>query len=244
MKGRDPLTWAAVLLGVVAFVGSFEHVSKTVAHHGQRGWLAVVIALMPELSVVLAVLKLRRDGVGQLWPWLAGGSAVAFTVAANLAQAESSLWGVVVAGWPAWSAVSAAALIEFRADEPAAVTALEEPRTSPAPPAITSGQSTPPSDASVSGTLPEAAPVSAPAPRPRRTTARSGGGRKPAPKLPALTDAEALEIGVRVFRDVQPANRDEYARAFRAVRPGESSVIKRSYTPAREAAAKPQLQAV
>lgn len=122
--------------------------------------------------------------------------------------------------------------------------AEEKPRTSPALPAATSGASTPPSDASPSGTPPEAAPVSAPAPRPAGTSGRSGGGRKAAPKLPALTDAEALEIGVGVMRDARPANRDEYARAFRAVRPGESSVIKRSYTPAREAAAKPQLQAV
>jgi hypothetical protein len=122
--------------------------------------------------------------------------------------------------------------------------AEEEPRTSPALPAITPGASTPPSDASPSAPPPEAAPASAPARRPGGTSGRSGGGRKAAPRLPALTDAEALEIGVQVFRDTQPANRDEYARAFRAVRAGESSVIKRSYTPAREAAAKPQLQAV
>lgn len=135
MNGRrDPLAVAAVVLAVVAFAGSFTHVRETVEQHGQAGWLSFAIAAMPELSVLLAVVKVRRDGVRQPWAWIVGGTAAAFTVAANLAQAEPSVWGLVVAGWPAWAALSAAGLIEIgrpmAAEQPVPVApVLAEPVT-------------------------------------------------------------------------------------------------------------------
>ncbi len=112
-KRHDPLAGAAVLLAAVAFAGSFVHVQRTVADHGQPGWLSWAIAAMPELSVLLAVLRVRRDGARQAWPWIVGGTAAGFTLSANLAQAEPTIWGWVVAGWPAWAALGAAALVEL-----------------------------------------------------------------------------------------------------------------------------------
>ncbi len=53
-----------------------------------------------------------------------------------------------------------------------------------------------------------------------------------------------MEIGLRVLRDAQPTNQAEYVAAFRKVRGGDTAVIKRSYAPARDAAAKPQLVAI
>ncbi|WP_158221179.1 DUF2637 domain-containing protein [Kineosporia sp. R_H_3] len=94
--GRDPLAVAAVLLAVTAFAGSFDHVRTVVADHGQTGWLSWAIAAMPEVSVVLAVLKVRRarsTGEPVAWAWVVGGSAAAFTLAANIATAEPSPWG-------------------------------------------------------------------------------------------------------------------------------------------------------
>ncbi|WP_158220331.1 DUF2637 domain-containing protein [Kineosporia sp. A_224] len=119
---KDPLTVAAVILAVVAFVGSFDHVRTVVATHGQPGWLAWAIALMPEVSVTLAVLKIRRakrTGEPTAWAWVVGGSAAVFTLAANLATAEATTWGYVVAAWPAWASISAAGLIEMRPTGPA-----------------------------------------------------------------------------------------------------------------------------
>lgn len=115
---RDPLALGAVLLTGVAFAGSFVHVQRTVEGHGQAGWLSWAIAAMPELSVLLAVLRVRRDGARQTWPWIVGGTAAAFTLSANLAQAEASVWGWVVAGWPAWAALGAAALVELGQGDP------------------------------------------------------------------------------------------------------------------------------
>ena len=112
MSRRDPLAAGAVLLAVTAFAGSFTHVQATVAQHGQQGWISWAIALMPEVMVWLAVLRIRvahRDP----WSWVTLVSAGAFTVAANLAQAEPSPWGWVVAGWPAWAAISSAGMLKM-----------------------------------------------------------------------------------------------------------------------------------
>lgn len=109
---NDPLATGAVLLAAVAFAGSFTHVQATVAEHGQEGWLSWAIALMPEVMVWLAVLRIRvahRDP----WSWVTLVSAGGFTVAANLAQAEPSAWGWLVAGWPAWAAISSAGMLKM-----------------------------------------------------------------------------------------------------------------------------------
>jgi len=111
---RDPLAAAAAVLAVIAFAGSFTHVHAVVAEHGQGGWIGYAIAGMPEASVALVVLKVsraRRTGEPVAWAWLVGVTAAAFTVSANLADAEASGWGYVAAGWPAWSSISALGLM-------------------------------------------------------------------------------------------------------------------------------------
>ena len=116
---RDPLAMTAVLLAGVAVAGSFSHVQEQVASHGQTGWLSYAIASMPEISVVLAVLRIRRslaNGKRDLWAWIVGASAAGFTLAANLAVSEHSAWGWVAGGWPAWTAIGAAFLIKMAPD--------------------------------------------------------------------------------------------------------------------------------
>jgi hypothetical protein len=112
---RDPFAVSAAALAAVAFAGSFEHTRATVIEHGQTGWIATATALMPEASVLLGVLRIRRGGrpAQVRWAWLVLVASAAFTIAANLAQAEPSLWGYVVAGWPAWAAIGAAGFIEM-----------------------------------------------------------------------------------------------------------------------------------
>jgi hypothetical protein len=112
---RDPFAVAAGALAAVAFAGSFEHTRSTIVEHGQTGWIATATALMPEASVLLGVLRIRRGGrpAQVRWAWLVLVASAAFTIAANLAQAEPSLWGYVVAGWPAWAAIGAAGFIEM-----------------------------------------------------------------------------------------------------------------------------------
>jgi hypothetical protein len=100
----DPLTWGAVVLTAAAFAGSYTHTQTTVATNGVTGWMSWVTAGMPELMVLLAVVSLKR-GRRDAWTLTTLGTASAFTIAANLAQAEHSAWGYVVAGWPALAAI-------------------------------------------------------------------------------------------------------------------------------------------
>ena len=111
---RDPLAVAAAVLAVLAFAGSYQHTHEVVSEHGQTGWIGWATAAMPEAMVGLVVLKISRargTGEATAWAWLVGTSAVAFTVAANLATAERSWWGLVAAGWPAWASISALGLV-------------------------------------------------------------------------------------------------------------------------------------
>jgi hypothetical protein len=100
----------------VSFVASFGHVRTTVDGHGQHGAMAVLIALMPEISVALAMLKMRYGGMsraGAAWTVLVGTAALAFTVWGNLEQAEPTLAGYIVAAWPAWTALGALGMVEM-----------------------------------------------------------------------------------------------------------------------------------
>lgn len=114
-NARDPFAVAAVFLAAVAFAGSFDHTLATVQDHGQGGWVAVATALMPEVSVALSVLRIRKGGrpAQVRWAWLVLVSSAAFTLWANLEQAQPSVGGLVVGGWPAWAAIGAAGFIEM-----------------------------------------------------------------------------------------------------------------------------------
>ena len=116
---RRVMVGASLLLAVTAFGGSFTHVHETVAEHGQSGWISWAIAAMPELMVLLCVMRVR-EGSADIWTWATAVSAVGFTLAANLAQAEPSWWGFIAAGWPAWAAVASVKLLE--SGDPAEVT--------------------------------------------------------------------------------------------------------------------------
>lgn len=112
---RDPFAVAAVFLAAVAFAGSFDHTLATVRDHGQGGWVAVATALMPEASVALSVLRIRKGGrPAQLaWAGLVLVSSAVFTLWANLEQAQPTVGGLIVGGWPAWAAIGAAGFIEM-----------------------------------------------------------------------------------------------------------------------------------
>lgn len=100
-----------LLLTVVSFAGSYTHCVDFVASNGQTGPLAYVIAAMPEVSVFLCVLAALNGRRGPAVV-VVGGSAFAFTMVANGSTASPGVWGMVVALWPAWSAIGALWLSE------------------------------------------------------------------------------------------------------------------------------------
>lgn len=162
MKRTDP--WAlraALLLMAIAFAGSFTHVVGAVVAWGQAGWLAYLIAAMPELTVALAMRRIVT-GTADRTTWVALASSGAFTLAGNLHGAQHSLGGYLAAAAPAYFAVLALALGVHQGEdaaqleqaaaevvtepelvaEPAAVERAEEPAPAalePAPPTAPAG---------------------------------------------------------------------------------------------------------
>jgi hypothetical protein len=108
---RIVLRVGGLLLTVVSFAGSYTHCVDFVASNGQTGPLAYVIAAMPEVSVFLCVLAALNGRRGPAVV-VVGGSAFAFTMVANGSTASPGVWGMVVALWPAWSAIGALWLSE------------------------------------------------------------------------------------------------------------------------------------
>ena len=110
----------AGVLGVAAFAVSFTHVRDTAAVAGQGGWVATAIAVSVELMALAAVTEIRRRGRrGQraAWPWCVLVLGVAMSLSANLATAQDTAWGYVMAGWPAVAFLSVALMVETRAAE-------------------------------------------------------------------------------------------------------------------------------
>lgn len=133
-----------VVLAVIAGAGSFTHVRDTAAEHGQGGAMAWAIAVCVDLTCVMAARERQRDKkAGRRrrgpvsWPTLVLGGGVVLSLAANLAQADPSLWGRIVAATPAGAFLVAVSMLERRTTGPRAEQADavpdEHPATSPEP---------------------------------------------------------------------------------------------------------------
>ncbi len=133
-----------VVLAVIAGAGSFTHIRDTAAQHGQRGPMAWAVAICVDLTCVMAARERQRDKrIGRRraglvsWPTLVLVGGVVLSLAANLAQADPTVWGRVVAATPAGAFLVAVSMLERRssgrrpASSPAAV---------PSPAASSSGR--------------------------------------------------------------------------------------------------------
>jgi hypothetical protein len=109
-----PLTVIAGIAGAA----SFTHIHDTAAEHGQAGWMAWAIAVCIDLLAVMAAREIQRDmraGRRCTWPVLVLSIGAILSLAANLAQAEPSPWGRIVAGTPAGAFLVAISMVERRA---------------------------------------------------------------------------------------------------------------------------------
>ncbi|MEU7938562.1 DUF2637 domain-containing protein [Microbispora bryophytorum] len=118
-----------VVLAGIAAVGSFDHISKLAAKHGQADWRSWAVAVCIDLMCVMAAREIQRDKrTGRRrrglvsWPSLVLAGGIVLTLAANLAEAEPSAWGWIVAATPAGAFLIAMSMLERRAGHtPAAV---------------------------------------------------------------------------------------------------------------------------
>lgn len=99
------VTGAAVLVvAVVAAVISYSHMQQLALEAGEGVWQAAMLPLsvdgmMLAASMTALVRKRAGENVGVL-PWLALLLGVAASVAANIASAEPTLEGRLIAAWP------------------------------------------------------------------------------------------------------------------------------------------------
>jgi hypothetical protein len=109
------------VLAVIAGAGSFTHIRDTAAQHGQRGPMAWAVAVCIDLTCVLAARERQRDkhlGITARrlsWPVTVLAGGVLLSLAANLAQAQPTNWGRIVAAVPPGAFLVAISMIERRA---------------------------------------------------------------------------------------------------------------------------------
>ena len=97
------------LLALIAATVSYLHMHELVALHGQPGWVAALAPLSVDGMIVAASTTLladsRRGCRGGILPWvlLAAGSLA--SLSANVAVAEPSIAGRVIAAWPSFALI-------------------------------------------------------------------------------------------------------------------------------------------
>ena len=148
-----------VVLAGIAAAGSFTHIRDTATEHGQTGWMAWAIAVCIDLTCVMAAAERQRDKktgrpTGRLsWPTVVLVGGILLSLAANLAQADPSVWGWITAGTPAACFLVAVSMLERRKTTTPAAEPLPVPDSfgRPSPP------SSPSSFSSGSSSLTDAA---------------------------------------------------------------------------------------
>ena len=142
-----------VILAVIAGAGSFTHIRATAIEHGQTGWMSWAVAVCIDLTCVMAARERQRDKkIGRRpngkvsWPTLVLAGGITLSLAANLHQAEPTVWGWIIAATPAGAFLIAVSMLERRAATQGSGTFQDDPRPA-AVPTVTRAGGVPPSSA-------------------------------------------------------------------------------------------------
>ena len=103
------------LLALIAGTVSYLHMHALVAMHGQPGWVAALTPLSVDGMIVAASTTLlaesRSGGRGGLLPWLLLAVGSVASLAANVAVAEPTATGRVIAAWPSFALIGSYELL-------------------------------------------------------------------------------------------------------------------------------------
>src|SRR5215470_12735017 len=108
---RGTTTASVVLLAGIAAVVSYGHMHMLTVVHGESAWTAALIPLSVDGMIVASSMTLLADSragrSGGVLPWalLAAGSAA--SLAANVAAAEPTAYGRVIAAWLSFALIGA-----------------------------------------------------------------------------------------------------------------------------------------
>ncbi|HVQ93569.1 MAG TPA: DUF2637 domain-containing protein [Mycobacteriales bacterium] len=112
---RWTTTASVVVLAGIAAVVSYRHMHTLTLAHGESAWTAALIPLSVDGMVVASSMTLLADSragnSGGPLPWalLAVGSLA--SLAANMAVAEPTAYGRVIAAWPSFALIGAYELL-------------------------------------------------------------------------------------------------------------------------------------
>jgi hypothetical protein len=103
------------LLALIAGTVSYLHMHLLVELHGQPGWVAALTPLSVDGMIVAASTTLLADsrsgGRGGILPWALLASGSVASLAANVAVAEPTATGRVIAAWPSFALIAAYELL-------------------------------------------------------------------------------------------------------------------------------------
>ena len=125
-------TGCVVLLALIAGTVSYLHMHLLVELHGQPGWVAALAPLSVDGMIVAAATTLLADSRagergGKLpWALLVAGSAA--SLAANVAVAQPTAVGRVIAAWPSFALIGAYELLMRQVRRGAASASRPRPR--------------------------------------------------------------------------------------------------------------------
>jgi Protein of unknown function (DUF2637) len=112
---RRTTIWCVALLAAIASTVSYLHMHELVASHGQPGWVAALTPLSVDGMIVAASTTLLADSrsgsKGGVLPWVLLGIGSVASLAANVAVAEPSMTGRVIAAWPSFALIGSYELL-------------------------------------------------------------------------------------------------------------------------------------
>ena len=129
---RGTTTGCVGLLALIAGTVSYLHMHTLVELHGQPGWVAALTPFSVDGMIVAASTTLLADSRagergGKLpWALLVAGSAA--SLAANVAVAQPTAAGRVIAAWPSFALIGAYELLMRQVRRTAAGTGKPQPR--------------------------------------------------------------------------------------------------------------------
>jgi Protein of unknown function (DUF2637) len=98
------------MLALIAGTVSYLHMHLLVELHGQPGWVAALTPLSVDGMIVAASTTLlaesRSGGRGGVLPWVLLAVGSAGSLAANVAVAEPTATGRMIAAWPSFALIA------------------------------------------------------------------------------------------------------------------------------------------
>jgi uncharacterized protein DUF2637 len=142
---RGTTIGCVALLALIAGTVSYLHMHMLVARHGQPGWVAALTPLSVDGMIVAASTTLLADShagrKGGVLPWVLLVAGSVASLAANVAVAEPTLMGRMIAAWPSFALTASYELLTRQVRRGAAGTDAQDqrPRQSRRPTAAVAG---------------------------------------------------------------------------------------------------------